>query len=446
MHKTVLILMIVILLCIGVNCKKDPVTPPVNPLQLMVEDMSCTEVYLKLSLSSGEQNRTLVLKRDDSVVAAITMTNNDSLFVDDGLLPNKTYTYSLISNNWKITEQATTMDTTTQKFTWQIDTLGTSSTPSSVLYDVAIISDTLIMAVGEIFQEDSSGQTDLKRYNFVVQENKKWAIKRLPYHYQGSQYVNPINSVFSFNHNNIWFGGNGLIYFDGQNYIEDLKFNPLWGSYLINRMWSNSQNNIFVIGTDGQIAHNDGVSWSKEESNTSQHLYDIYGTDKTIVVSGSDINAGKGIVLRKNDAGWETIGEGEVISPNQLFKPKLYGSLASVWVDEKNTIYAAGNLLYKYQFNKWSYVTSLPENFINGNPNVYYRGFISKIRGNKSNDMWIAGDRNTLRHFNGYSWVQVGLPYDPQSDIIWRSLDVKGNLCVAVGEAGNRAIVIRIKK
>ena len=34
---------------------------------------------------------------------------------------------------------------------------------------------------------------------------------------------------------------------------------------------------------------------------------------------------------------------------------------------------------------------SLPENHLEGDP-IQYRGFISDIKGVKSNDMWIAGD------------------------------------------------------
>ncbi|MBI3006249.1 MAG: hypothetical protein HYY49_12660, partial [Ignavibacteriales bacterium] len=40
-------------------------------------------------------------------------------------------------------------DTTSHNFTWTIDTVGDGN--SSVLYDVAIINDTLAYAVGEIY-------------------------------------------------------------------------------------------------------------------------------------------------------------------------------------------------------------------------------------------------------------------------------------------------------
>ena len=135
----------------------------------------------------------------------------------------------------------------------------------------------------------------------------------------------------------------------------------------------------------------------------------------------------------------------EIINESELFQ-KLYGDLASVWVDELGTIYAGGNLLYRYKNNKWNYVTSLPENFIGGNPGAYYRAALWSIRGNASNDYIIAGDRNTLRHFNGTTWEQIGLPYSPSSPIIWYNVEQKGITAIAVGDKGSKAFIILLNK
>ena len=102
--------------------------------------------------------------------------------------------------------------------------------------------------------------------------------------------------------------------------------------------------------------------------------------------------------------------------------------------------------MYRYKFSKWNYLKSLPENFIGGNPNTYYRGFINKVRGKASNDIWIVGDRNTVRHFTGVTWQQIGLPYSPNSDIIWLDLDVKDNLVAISGMKGNKAFIMIIKR
>ncbi len=135
----------------------------------------------------------------------------------------------------------------------------------------------------------------------------------------------------------------------------------------------------------------------------------------------------------------------EIINENELFD-KLYGDLASVWVDELGTVYTGGNLLYRYKNNQWNYVTSLPENFIGGNPGSYYRGALWSMRGNASNDYIIAGQRNTLKHFNGVSWAQIGLPYSPSSPIIWYKVEQKGNTAVAVGDKGSYAFIILLTR
>ncbi len=102
-------------------------------------------------------------------------------------------------------------------------------------------------------------------------------------------------------------------------------------------------------------------------------------------------------------------------------------------------------MVYQYKFNRWSYLSSLPENFIGGNPGTYYRGYVYRIRAKAANDIWIAGDRNTLRHFNGASWQQIGMPYDPQIDLVWRGMETKDNITVVVGSHNSSAIIMMIK-
>jgi hypothetical protein len=200
------------------------------------------------------------------------------------------------------------------------------------------------------------------------------------------------------------------------------------------------------VGDVGTIVLFTGSSWQQIQSGTSMGLTDIYGANGKVLVTGSNDEYAQGIVLNLNGPTCTTLVESDFITADQLFKPKLYGDITTVWIDEKNTIYAGGSLLFWNKYNQWDYVRSLPENYLGGNQNVFYRGFIGKIRGNASNDLWIGGDRNTLRHFNGATWTQVGLPYDPNSAIAWPGIAVKGNLCIAVGENGRSAIAIVIKR
>ena len=154
MKKTILLLIVIATISfLQIDCKSDPpVKQETNPLQLTVEDATCTEAFLKISLTASEAKRTVTLKRGDSSLATITMAGNDSLYVDEGLLPKKNYTYTLTTQSFTVTAQATTMDTTSHNWTYTLDTLGESG---SYLLDVAIINDTLAFAVGEIHIGDS---------------------------------------------------------------------------------------------------------------------------------------------------------------------------------------------------------------------------------------------------------------------------------------------------
>jgi hypothetical protein len=160
------------------GCPDNGVQPKPNPLQLTVEDVTSTEVFLKLSLDQSETQHIVTLKRGDSTIATIIISTSDgdSLFVDEGLLPNKTYTYTLAYQSFTATAQATTMDTTSHNWMWEIDTLGIAY---SSLYDVAIIKDTLAYAVGEIYLKDSTGQFDPQPYSVAKWDGKSWTPLKL---------------------------------------------------------------------------------------------------------------------------------------------------------------------------------------------------------------------------------------------------------------------------
>ncbi len=418
------------------GCPDDGIKPSTNPLQLTVEDATCTEVFIKLSLPASEQNRTVTLTRNDSTFATIVMANNDSLFVDEGLLPKKTYTYTLAANNWSVTAQATTMDTTSHNWSYTLDTLGESN---SYLLDVAIINDTLAYAVGEIHIGDTL-------YNAAKWNGTKWELMRLPS--KGSVAYPPLQSVLVISSNNILFSwGGGIITFDGINFTDDMRMNPLLTG-AINKLFAFDSQNIYAVGGNGSIVHFNGNNWQKQESGTTLALTGIKKTsDNQLYACGIHYGQSKGVVLRKTEQGWQTIIEGDIIDSSQLFKPKLLGITEGLWIDEKNTLYTVGNLIYQYRSGIWSLVKSLAGNNFTGNPNFRYRGYLHAIDGNISNDIFIAGEINSVRHFNGVTWMQIGLPYHPLNyDMFWFGCNVKNNIAIVVGKTNGRASILTAKR
>jgi hypothetical protein len=162
-------------------------------------------------------------------------------------------------------------DTTSHNFTWRLDTLGTNW---SILLDVAIINENDIWAVGAI-QPDPTGLSDI--YNAIHWDGQQWRLKRIPYIYNGQPFYNSMNFTFSFTNEEVWFGGNGIVKWNGNNFSNVEVDQNAWGPVAINKMWGSSPNNVFIVGNEGSIAHYNGSSWQKIESGTTVDIQDIWG-------------------------------------------------------------------------------------------------------------------------------------------------------------------------
>jgi hypothetical protein len=434
------------------SCSTEP--PDLQPtITLTVEDVSCTEAWIKISSNDFSSNTKLTVSRNDSTIAVVN-ANKDTLLYDDNLLPNQNYTYTakvVISAEVIISEtEIKTLDTTSHIFSYQTFEIGDPTIGSgSILYDVTIINEYDIWAVGEIFIKDSLGQTE--QFGVIHWNGQNWTPIKLKYTIpSGQQYIlSNIKDILYVNPSEIWFAAGSVFKWDGISLSADLLFSRLDLSNpnaSIEKIWGQFDNLFLGIGNAGNIIKYNGLIWQEIESSTDIPLVDIYEKDlKNIYISGAYTPEIKGVLLKGNESQFSVVINSEIIDKSELFQ-KLYGELASVWVDELGTIYTGGNLLYRYKNNNWNYVTSLPENFIGGNPGAFYRGFISSIRGNASNDYIIAGDRNTLKHFNGVTWLQIGLPYNSLSPIIWYKVEQKENIAVAVGDKGSQAFIILLRR
>jgi hypothetical protein len=115
-------------------------------------------------------------------------------------------------------------DTTSHNFNFATWTFGEHS--SSVLYDVAVINDSNIWAVGEIYSNDSLSQPDPNVYNAVYWNGNNWELKRISFTGCGAVIYPAIVSVFAFNKNDIWFArGGSLVHFDGNTFFNDCNMN-----------------------------------------------------------------------------------------------------------------------------------------------------------------------------------------------------------------------------
>jgi hypothetical protein len=449
---TVLILSSLVLL--SLSCKNDPVKPEQWQIQLTVDDASCTEAYLKLQVGTELSERTVTLKRNNIEIWTRNIETAEIAVIDTNLIPGHTYTYTAnlltpppfwAGSSSTSQVQVRTMDTTNHNFTWQTFTLG-DGIGSSVLYDVAIINDSCIWAVGNIRVNDTT-------YGAAVWNGVQWSLMIVPAHDYGSTTLYPsiVKTIWAFSSQSVYVATDAnLLKWDGQSWSEKSFFMtgiPFTGQ--VNKMWASSENDIYCVGKSGSIYHYTGSgTWLKLESGTTLGLSGIFGLDgNTINACGLDYNQSKGVVLRKQGQSWVTVVEGDIIDSSELFKPKLYGITEGLWIDEKGTVYTVGNFIYQFNRGKWDYARSLAGNTLYSNPGFLYRGYLHAIRGNASNDMVIAGEINTVRHFNGISWVQIGEPYQPLNyNAFWYGCDIKNNMMIAVGDEDGRATILLARR
>jgi hypothetical protein len=165
-----------------ISCDKvDPpcITCPsdVSIIKLDTLTVDPTEVKLKV-VSSGLGY--ISIKRDaQEIFRTIGLAEAETLFVtDDSLKPHHSYSYrAYLTNSGHPTDSTgmisvTTMDTSNHNFEWNVDTLGDGA--NSNIRDVSIVNDTFVVAVGEIYKKDSTGQFDNVPYNYAVWNGSDW--------------------------------------------------------------------------------------------------------------------------------------------------------------------------------------------------------------------------------------------------------------------------------
>ncbi|MDD3558700.1 MAG: hypothetical protein PHW27_09015 [Melioribacteraceae bacterium] len=431
------------------NSTEPPPPPPVEKSAVLsVTDFSLNEIWLDLFTENLTNSKQVNLFRDVELLNSFELIGNDTTLVVDSLLPQKQYSFSVViydGDNDTIktnSVNASSMDTTSHNFSWEIFTFGEGFN-NSILRDVAIIDENNIWAVGEI-------RIGEEKYNAVQWDGEQWNLRKIIVTYRGNPSYAPLLGVFSLPTGEVIFSS-GVPYLPSDN---GWIIQHLWdmgvldeNNGIVTSIWGTGLNDLYVVGDFGTIAHYNGTNWRAMESGTDLALVDVYGSQNgNIYAAGSYSPFAQGIILRKElNNNWEVMIEGDNIDEAQLFE-KLFGSTAAIWIDERNVIYTGGHILYEYKNNHWNYIKSLAGNHIGGNTNAEFRGFISGIRGNGSNDWVMCGQRNTLQHFNGSTRQQLGMEYNPLSGLNWTAVEQKSNTIAAVGFEGNRAKIILLRR
>jgi len=437
--NTKLLPVISLFLFLGVNCKDDPpVKPPIIPpptVELAVADTGVTEVWLTLKFTDTNLPRNFIVQRNGATVLSGYLTTHDTMLVDTTAQPKQTYTYKAIRlegttpKDSSTPVQVTTLDTTSHNFTFEIDTLGDGA--SSILYDVAIINDTLAYAVGEIYLKDSMGQLDPLLYNLARWDGKKWEIKRVKINYKNNLITPSLNAIFAFSPTDIWLSSGVPIHGDGNNWTQYHLFDMgvlTQNDGSIMKIWGGSSQNMYFVGNKGSIVRYNGNSWQKVESGTSLPINDIGGSynkqsgeyDVLCVASNQANNEGKKLLR---------IEGSQVIAVSDS---GLSWSLNTVCFLSNRIYLVGGDGIYisKNIPSVWHRDLTFP---------FYYK---TSAGGSGMNDIIVVGVNGLFSHFNGVRWYHQ---FVLQNGGLGQCA-VRNNMVFAIGQTNNRTIVLHGKR
>ncbi len=323
-------------------------------------------------------------------------------------------------------------DTTSHNFTFQTWSFGEHS--SSILYDVAIIDENNIWAVGEIYLNDSLGQSDPNTYNAVHWDGDHWVFKRIKTNACGGVDYPPIKAIFAFSSGDILFAhiDGSISHFDGSEYTNDCSLiTQLNGS--ANKIWGQSRDDFYVVSENGFLAHYQSGSWTSIESGTDLDIYDIWG----------DYNSINGVHEILAVAAKEFVTYEKKIFKitgnlvQNISTDSIPYSIHGVWFKSGKKYFISGDGLY----SKNNVNSNIEWEWLNPYVTNYYQ---YAIRGQDTNDLFACGAFGEMIHYNGRTWKS----FIQETGIsgTFNNIDFKKHHVVAVGYANPKAIITMGKR
>jgi hypothetical protein len=322
-------------------------------------------------------------------------------------------------------------DTTSHNFTWETFEFGQHS--SSDLYDVIIINENNIWAVGEIFLNDSHGIPDPQAYGIARWNGDEWLLEKVPYHdfNQTTRRPGPLFSIANFDGEIFVVSYANLLKWTGSDWEEKAFFMeqiPFNGQVL--KIWGTDSNNIYCVGRNGAIFHYFGTGWQEVESGTDLNLYDIYGEysrikgEYEILITAANFTVSFDKQILK-------INNSNTVTP--LATEGIPYSIKEVWFEADREYYIVGaGLFSKNNVDSEGEWEELDVNY----------AYLECIDGSGLNDIMIGGHFGELHHFNGVSWKSYS---DMPSSSILKTVKMKDGLVLIVGN-NNRGAFIAVGK
>ncbi len=434
------------------SCQKDepcltcpPATSRIVIDTLLVEP---NEIDLRISTRDSTSLGEVAVRRDTVTIFKSEVRSADTVIIDDSVLPGRIYTYrvsvashagpSILDSFNTITIR--TMDTTSHEFIWEVDTIGDVN--YSELFDVAIMSDSLAIAVGEIRVRDSLGNYTNPPYNLARWDGFKWTLETS---YEPGYLYGALYTVCAFGREDLWVGSTIPEHWNGIKWTFYGVARGFPTGFRIRRIWGASTTNFYLVGEGGRIVHYDGRSWQRMGSGTDIDLTGASGTkNDNVWTCGVDLLTGqRSIVLRLDGTNWQTVYTYDPSHQNERRPDSITGIATSLYAPSDNRLWlSTSSGVYRCPGN------TTGQGILSWAPG-YLVGLLWAIRGDAANNILVAGDFGTIAHFNGQTWHHFHQFMDLYGNGApnFNSIAIRGRDVMIVGSLPNgKAIVYRGKR
>lgn len=399
------------------NSIETTLPPQEKSIILTVEEIGVTEVWLAVGFPDVTVGKELALERDGQTVLRTLIQGADTILVDDSLSPSHVYSYRAfrIESGTKVDStdqrQLTTRDTTSHDFACSFVALGDGG--SSELTGVVILSESLAYAVGEVSVKDSV-------YNVTKWDGQKWELLQVPFPLcdpNGNQNGSGIfisTGIHAVSADDIWLSCLvSLSHWNGKGFQPVCM--PLgYGQRDLGKIWG-TNNFLYLIGTSGFLAYNDGTTWQSVASGTTADFMDAWG------FGFPSLSRRRTFAIASSPSETRILSLSQGTARDTLDWPPTE-PLSGIWSANGYTIYLSGAGVWRNRGVGWSQMEGTP-------PGEFFTG----IRGTGENNIFTVSWGGVVMHFNGVTWYQLpGIP----TDFNFWEVAVSGNLFIAVGFTG----------
>lgn len=414
-----LITLLFIITCLGLACKDDPPNTPVVQvvpekkvdISLFAEDKALDEVWFKVLLSDSLPGNKIQIFRNNVLAIEFGITGKDTIVkISPVALGDVSNYQAVLLKDTAVKSKSTivthsVLDTTGHSITWNLYKIANYG----FLYDIAVIDENTIWAVGDFYNDFNEPD-----YNLAIWNGSSWELKRIKFETNQDTIFGFLFNIYAINKNDVWLCGGWPIHWNG-NKLKTIQLSYGFWNQRITEVWGTDSNNIYIGGDSGNIAHFNGKNWSKINTGCPDISFTSITGDKD----------GKNVWFVGNEGGYSNTA---LLNHSNNKTSKLYygttinGTYLACWTNRNDRVYVVKDFDLAIQYR-----TDKPElKIIIEIPEAPYA-----IDGNNINDLYGCGPDGYLFHFNGKSVIEYKTFNNRGLKLV--NLSVKGNTVAVTG-------------